>query len=74
MKKGVMDLICDVIFEAGIEYVFGLPGGCADFLMEQFYRREEGFKVITAFHEGSASVMADMHGRMTGKPGTGTMQ
>jgi len=63
-----MDLICDVIHEAGIDHIFGLPGGCADFLMEQFYKREEGFNVITANHEGSASFMADMYGRITRKP------
>lgn len=64
----VMDLICDVINEAGIDHVFGLPGGCADFLMEVFYARPEHFKVITAHHEGSASFMADMYGRITRKP------
>ena len=63
-----MDLICDVIHQAGIEYVFGLPGGCADFLMEQIYKNDIGINVITANHEGSASFMADMHGRMTRKP------
>ncbi|MBD3214390.1 MAG: hypothetical protein GF311_17395 [Candidatus Lokiarchaeota archaeon] len=66
--KRVIDLICDTAYNAGVEYVFGLPGGVSNFLLEEFYKRDQ-FTTVIAHHEASASIMADMHGRLTNKPG-----
>ncbi|TXT60715.1 MAG: hypothetical protein BAJALOKI2v1_80007 [Promethearchaeota archaeon] len=64
----VTDLVADVLVNAGIDHVFGLPGGYTQFLLGACHKKE-GIKVITARHEGSAAAMADMYGRITGKPG-----
>lgn len=66
--RRVIDLICDNVYDAGIKYVFGLPGGVSNFLLEEFYKRNDQFTTIIAHHEASASIMADMHGRLTRKP------
>ena len=65
----VIDLVVDTIIEAGIDYAFGLPGGVTPFLMEALYKRKDKIRTITARHEGIAATMADMYGRITGKPG-----
>ncbi|MBD3195586.1 MAG: hypothetical protein GF317_11050 [Candidatus Lokiarchaeota archaeon] len=67
--RRTIDMICDVVFDAGIDHVFGLPGGVADFLFEEFYKRSDQFKTIVTHHEASGAIMADMYGRLTRKPG-----
>lgn len=56
------------LIECGVEYVFGIPGGGALFLYDGLYEHQDRIKSITVHHEGAASCMADMYGRMTGKP------
>jgi acetolactate synthase-1/2/3 large subunit len=63
------DRIIEVIYEAGIDYVFGLPGGSTFHLFNALFNYRDQIRVILARHEQTASVMADMYGRLTGKPG-----
>ena len=65
----ITEIIADMLTQAGLTHVFGLPGGVAPFLFEEFYKRPMEFTTVVARHEGAAAVMADMYGRMTGKPG-----
>ena len=37
----VMDLVIDTIIEAGIDHVFGVPGGLSSFLLQAFYQRKD---------------------------------
>jgi acetolactate synthase-1/2/3 large subunit len=62
--------IINVLIEAGIDYVFGMPGGGTIPIWNALYGRQNKIKPILARHEGAASCMADMYGRLTGKPGT----
>ena len=62
--------IINVLIEAGIDYVFGMPGGGTIPIWNALYERQNKIKPILARHEGAASCMADMYGRLTGKPGT----
>ncbi len=64
----VLKAVTGILKEAGVEYIFGLPGGVLPFLLEQIYK-EGQIKCIVARHEGAAAVMADMYGRMTRRPG-----
>ncbi len=65
----VIDLVIDNIIEAGIDYAFGLPGGISSFFLSTLYQRKDKIRTIIARHEGMAATMADMYGRLTGKPG-----
>ncbi len=58
----VIDLVADILKETGINHIFGLPGGYTQFLMDAIHQK--GINVITARHEGSAAVMADLYGRL----------
>ncbi|MBI2863415.1 MAG: thiamine pyrophosphate-binding protein [Chloroflexi bacterium] len=64
----VTSAVCDVLAEAGIEYVFGIPGGDTVRLYDALYDYRDKIKAILVRHEQGASCMADIYGRLTGKP------
>ena len=52
----------------GVRYVFGVPsGGWVDYM--EALRNADGIEFILTTHEGPAGMMADVCGRLTGKPG-----
>ena len=60
--------ICDVLIEAGIDHVFGIPGGGTVPIWDALFEKQDRIKVILARHEGAAACMADMYGRIMRKP------
>ncbi len=68
MEYPVRLLFADILIEAGIDHVFGLPGGNTPFIFDGFVDKKDHFKTYLARHEGGAAVMADMYSRITGKP------
>ena len=63
------DKICDVLIEAGIDHVFGIPGGGTTPIWNALFDKQDKIRVVLTRHEQAASCMADMYGRVTGKPG-----
>lgn len=65
------DLIVDYLALLGIEYVFGVPGGAIEPLLNSFARseRNNGPRLVIARHECGAAFMADGYYRETGKIG-----
>jgi acetolactate synthase-1/2/3 large subunit len=61
-------LFADILVEAGIDHVFGIPGGCTPFLFDGLIDKQDQITTVLARHEGGAAVMADVHARITGKP------
>jgi acetolactate synthase-1/2/3 large subunit len=68
MKK-TTDLVVDTLVQAGIDHVFGMPGGATIFLYDALADRQKEIRTVLCRHEGGASCMADAYGRLTGKPG-----
>ena len=68
MEIPVRLMFSDILLEAGIDHVFGMPGGNTPFIFDGFVDKKEQFKVTLARHEGGAAVMADAYARITGKP------
>ncbi|HZA23857.1 MAG TPA: thiamine pyrophosphate-binding protein, partial [Dehalococcoidia bacterium] len=62
------ELIVRALEEAGIEYVFGIPGGGTGQIFNLLYGKEDRIKTILVRHEQSAAIMADAYGRATGRP------
>jgi acetolactate synthase-1/2/3 large subunit len=61
------DLFLKALEEEGVEYIFGVPGEeNADMMISLLDSR---IKFIMARHEQGAAFMADLYGRLTGKPG-----
>ena len=60
--------ICDALVQAGVKHVFGIPGGGTTPIWASLYERRDKIKPILVRHEQVAACMADLYGRMTGKP------
>ena len=62
------DMITDVLEEAGITRVFGIPGGGTGQIYNSLYNKQDRIKTILVRHEQGAAIMADAYGRATGRP------
>ena len=62
------ELIVQSLEEAGVEYVFGIPGGGTGQIYNLLYDKSDRIKTILVRHEQAAAIMADAYGRATGKP------
>src|SRR3954453_16988422 len=61
------DLFLRCLEAEGVEYIFGVPGEeNADVLISL---RDSSIRFIPTHHEQGASFMADVYGRLKGKPG-----
>src|SRR5215475_8417133 len=66
--KTVATALAEALRDIGVKYVFGVPsGGWVDYM--EALRKTEGIEFVLATHEGGAGMMADVCGRLTGKPG-----
>lgn len=63
----VAEHIADILSNAGVRFVFGVPGGPSIPYMEAF--RKKGIEFILTSNESAAGVMASVTGRLTGIPG-----
>ncbi len=61
------DLFIRCLENEGVEYIFGIPGEETLDFMDSLSRSDIEFIVVR--HEQSAAFMADVYGRLTGKPG-----
>src|SRR5919199_2064912 len=64
----VADLIVKCLENEGVKYVFGIPGEENIHLIDAI-NRSPLIRFILVHHEQSASFMAEMYGRVTGKAG-----
>jgi len=67
----VAELVVRFLETAGVEYVFGIPGGAVEPLYNALARSERrgGPRAVVARHEAGAAFMADGYARETGKLG-----
>jgi acetolactate synthase-1/2/3 large subunit len=61
------EIVVDVLERLGTRYVFGYPGGQTLGFMQAL--RGSSVEFVLVSHEACAGFMADIHGRITGKPG-----
>jgi len=60
--------IVRVLEEAGIQFVFGMPGGDTGRIFDALHD-SNAIQTVLVRHEQVGSIMAEMYGRLTGKPG-----
>jgi acetolactate synthase I/II/III large subunit len=63
------EAIVRVLEEAGIDMVFGIAGGNMGRLYDALYDHQGSIRTVLVRHEQLASVMAEVYGRLTGRPG-----
>jgi acetolactate synthase-1/2/3 large subunit len=70
-EKGVSvpEAIIGVLEEIGIDMVFGISGGDTKFIFRALYDHRSTIRTVLVRHESLAGVMAEVYGRLTGRPG-----
>lgn len=63
----IAQYIADQLYDRGIRYIYGVPGGASIPYMEAF--SSAGIEFILTSGEGSAGIMASVSARLTGIPG-----
>ncbi len=64
----VPEAIVRVLEQAGIEFVFGMPGGRTGAIFDALYDHRSNIRAVLVREEGLAAAMADAYGRLTGRP------
>ncbi|MDA0263476.1 MAG: thiamine pyrophosphate-binding protein [Chloroflexi bacterium] len=62
------EMIVQTLEEAGIDHVFGIPGGGTGQIFQILETKQDRIKTVLVRHEQAASIMADAYGRATGRP------
>ena len=62
------EAIVRVLEQAGIDMVFGLPGGYTLPLFNTLYDHQRTIRTVLVREESRAGVMAEVYGRLTGRP------
>ena len=62
------EMIVQTLEEAGIEYVFGIPGGGPGQIFQILETKQDRIRTLLVRHEQVAAIMADAYGRASGKP------
>ena len=62
------ELIVQFLQEAGIDAVFGIPGGGTGQIFARLVGKEPAINTYLTRHEQTAAIMADAYARATGKP------
>lgn len=66
----VGEAIVRVLEQAGIDALFGMPGGgMGGSIFNALYDHQSSIRTVLAREEGLATVMAEAYGRLTGRPG-----
>jgi acetolactate synthase-1/2/3 large subunit len=63
------EAIVRVLEQAGINLIFGMPGGNMGAVFNALYDHRETVRSVLVREEARAGVMAEVYGRLTGKPG-----
>ena len=67
-ERHIAAIFGDILEDAGIEFVFGMPGGNTPYMFDGLVDKKGKIKTVLVRHEGGAAIMADMYARITGKP------
>lgn len=68
IKNGA-DLFVELLIEAGVDTIFGYPGGAVLPIYDALYRSDADFKHVLSRHEQGSIFAAEGYARVTGKPG-----
>jgi acetolactate synthase-1/2/3 large subunit len=63
------DAITLVLEQAGIDMVFGISGGHTGHIFTALSKRQNSIRTVLVREESLAGVMAEVYGRLTGRPG-----
>jgi acetolactate synthase I/II/III large subunit len=65
----VGEAVARVLEEAGVDMIFGIVGGDSWMLFDALNEHRDTIRAVTVREESLAGVMAEVYGRLTGRPG-----
>ena len=74
VEISVPEAVVEVLIEAGIDTVFGMPGGLMMHLYDALHDHPDEIRPVLVRQESIGTIMADVYGRLTGRPGVATGQ
>lgn len=63
------EAVVNTLLDLGVTHAFTLPGLGVTWMLDEFYKSRDQLRVVLTRSEQTASVMAQVVGRLTGKPG-----
>ena len=69
VEISVPEAVVEVLIEAGIDTVFGMPGGLMMHLYDALHDHPDEIRPVLVRQESIGTIMADVYGRLTGRPG-----
>jgi pyruvate oxidase len=66
MSKNVCDVILEVLADAGVKYIFGIPGGVINTMVDAI-RRQDRIKMIHVRHEETGAFAASAQAKLSGQ-------
>ena len=67
-EVSIPEAILRVLEEAGIDMVFGIPGGQTGSIFNALYDHQTTIRTVLVRQETLAGIMSEVYGRLTGKP------
>jgi acetolactate synthase-1/2/3 large subunit len=61
--------VVQALLTAGVDTVFGMPGGSTVMLYDALFDHRDAIRSVLVREEARAGVMAEVYGRLTGRPG-----
>jgi acetolactate synthase-1/2/3 large subunit len=61
--------VVQALVTAGVDTVFGMPGGSTVMIYDALYDHRDEIRSVLVREEARAGVMAEVYGRLTGRPG-----
>lgn len=63
------EAIVRALISGGVDHVFGMPGGSTVSIYDALHDHREEIRTVLVREEARAGVMAEVYGRLTGRPG-----
>jgi acetolactate synthase-1/2/3 large subunit len=63
------EAVVQALISGGVDHVFGMPGGSTVMLYDALFDHRDEIRTVLVREEARAGVMAEVYGKLTGRPG-----
>ena len=65
----VPEAVAQALISGGVDHVFGMPGGSTVLIYDALFDHRDEIRTVLVREEARAGVMAEVYGKLTGRPG-----
>ena len=63
------EAVVQALISGGVDHVFGMPGGSTVMIYDALFDHRDAIRTVLVREEARAGVMAEVYGKLTGRPG-----